>query len=88
MGRCGITTDDREDLEQEMTLDLLLRLEKYNPTKGKLSTFINLIVNRRAATILRSRSQMKRHYRTVAWSLDEPFDCEEGVGGTRHGEAG
>ena len=35
VGRVGFTESDREDLEQEMILDLLQRLPKYDPARAQ-----------------------------------------------------
>ena len=44
VGRVGLTDSDREDLEQEMILDLLQRLPKYNPDRAQRNTFIARVV--------------------------------------------
>jgi len=44
VGRVGFTESDREDLEQEMVLDLLRRLPKFDPKRAGRNTFIARIV--------------------------------------------
>ena len=40
VGQAGFTASDRDDLEQELILDLLRRLPKYNPERARRNTFI------------------------------------------------
>ena len=83
IGRYGLTPDDREDLEQEMALDLLLRLPKFDPERACLNTFIARVVERRVSTIIRHRTAAKRDCRSHVCSLDEPIPGVEGCS-TRH----
>ncbi len=68
VGKYGFTRDDYEDLCQEMILDLLIRLPKFDPSKASLNTFIDRIVNRKAANLIRYQRQAKRDYRRQAWA--------------------
>lgn len=78
VGSAGLTDSDREDLEQEMVLDLLRRLPKFNPQRARRNTFINRIVEHKAATILESRKAGKRDYRRSAFSLNDRMENREG----------
>ena len=40
VGKAGLTEDDRQDLEQELMIDLLGRMKHFNPAKGKKTTFM------------------------------------------------
>jgi RNA polymerase sigma-70 factor (ECF subfamily) len=55
IGRYGLTIFDREDLEQELMIDLLQRMRHFNPAKAKKSTFMARIVERHVATLLEAR---------------------------------
>ena len=86
IGKYGFTHDDREDLEQEMVLDLLVRLPRFDPEKACLNTFVSRIVDRKVSTMIRRQRAGKRDHRREAWSLDEPIgdgggaDRSEAVG--------
>jgi len=83
IGKYGFTRDDYEDLMQEMTLDLLVRLSKFDRSKASLNTFVARIVDRRISTLIRHRTQDMRDYRREACSLDDPIQDEDGASITR-----
>ena len=78
VGRVGLTDSDREDLEQEMILDLLQRLPKYNPDRAQRNTFIARVVEHKIATIIEARKAGLRDYRLCNCSLNEHLEDEEG----------
>jgi RNA polymerase sigma-70 factor (ECF subfamily) len=78
VGRAGFTESDREDLEQEMMLDLLRRLPKYNPDRAQRNTFIARIVEHKVATIIEARKAGMRDYRLCTCSLNDRLEDEEG----------
>ena len=80
IGKYGFIRDDYEDLQQEMTLDLLRRLGKYDPEKAVLATFVGQIVDHKISTLIRHKKQEKRDYRCQVCSLDAPV--ENGTGET------
>jgi len=74
IGKYGFTRSDREDLEQELTLDLLMRLGHFDASKGQPATFVRLVVDRRVASLIRERKSLARDYRRARHSLDELSD--------------
>jgi RNA polymerase sigma-70 factor (ECF subfamily) len=77
IGKAGFTEDDRKDLEQELMLDLLMRMRFYDSSKSKRSTFMSVLVERHAATILESRQAQRRSYRRQMISLNAtPSNCD------------
>jgi len=80
IGTAGFTRLDREDLEQEMMLDLLMRLPKFDPNKSTHKTFVARVVERKVSNLIRHRTQEMRDYRRETYSLNEPID--DGDGGT------
>jgi len=72
VGKAGLTEDDRPDLEQDLMIDLLERLEHFNPAKGKKSTFMTRIVERRISNIFESRFAQCRDWRKSDISLNNP----------------
>ncbi len=78
IGKYGFTRDDFDDLQQEMMLDLLRRLGKYDPSKAGLSTFVARIVDRKVSTLIRHQRQEKRDYRRPVCSLDAQVEDQDG----------
>lgn len=78
IGKYGFTRDDYDDLQQEMMLDLLRRLGKYDPSRAGLSTFVARIVDRKVSTLIRHQRQEKRDYRRPVCSLDAQVEDQDG----------
>jgi len=78
VGKAGFTRDDIEDIESELTTDLLTRLPKFDPEKAQRDTFADRIVTRRISNLIRYRIQEKRDYRREACSLNEMIVDREG----------
>jgi RNA polymerase sigma-70 factor (ECF subfamily) len=78
VGKAGLTEDDRQDLEQELMIDLLQRMRHFNPAKAKKTTFMARIVERHISTILEARFAQCRDWRLCQTSLNEPLDNGEG----------
>jgi RNA polymerase sigma-70 factor (ECF subfamily) len=77
VGRVGFTESDRDDLEQELMLDLLRRLPKFNPDRAQRNTFIARVVDHKIATIIEARKAGLRDYRLCRCSLDDRFEYGE-----------
>lgn len=78
IGRAGLVDADRDDLEQDMAIDLLRRLPRFDPTRAKRETFIARVVEHRVATIIEGQKAGLRDYRRVAGSLDERHEGADG----------
>ena len=78
VGQAGFTASDRDDLEQELILDLLRRLPKYDPSRAKRNTFIARVVEHKIANLIEAQTAHKRDYRRCPCSLNERFEEEEG----------
>ena len=78
VGRYGLTFFDREDLEQELMIDLLQRIRHFNPAKAKKTTFIARIVERHIATIIEARHAQCRDWRLCRVSLNTPHENDRG----------
>ena len=78
VGQAGFTASDREDLEQEMILDLLRRLPKYNPKRAQLNTFIARVVEHKIATLIEAQKAGIRDYRRCRCSLNDRFEDADG----------
>lgn len=78
IGKAGFTKDDVDDIEQEMTLELLERLPKFDPAKSAHKTFVARIIDRKVANLIRDRNCEKRDPRREEYSLNECIDDSEG----------
>ena len=77
VNKAGFTKDDVEDLEQDMRLDLLDRLPKFDPGKAKYNTFVSRIINRKVCNLIRHRTQELRDYRCEDCSLHDVVEFGE-----------
>ena len=78
IGKAGLTASDLEDIEEDLVLDLLERLPRYDPAKSSEYTFALRVVEHRIARILARRSAAMRDWRTQMRSLSEPVLDDEG----------
>ena len=78
IGKAGFNEYDREDLEQEMMLDLLQRLPKYNPDRAQRNTFTARVVQHKVATMVEAQKAGLRDYRRCYCSLNDSLEDEEG----------
>jgi RNA polymerase sigma-70 factor (ECF subfamily) len=78
VGRAGFVEADRHDLEQELVIDLLRRLPRFDPAIAKRETFITRIVQHHIATIIESQKAGIRDYRQHAGSIDERREEDDG----------
>jgi len=74
VGKAGFTEDDRADLEQELALDLLQRMPRFDPDKAKVTTFMTRVVEHRISTLLAARHAQCRDWRLNQVSLNAPVD--------------
>jgi len=65
-----------EDLRQELLLDLVTRWRKFDPSRGSDNAFIELVTQRRAATLIRHQKAASRGGgRSASQYLDtDPLD--------------
>lgn len=78
VGKAGFNESDRGDLEQNMMVDVLARLPKFDASKGTPKTFVACVVERRCSTLIRYRTCAMRDYRREAFSLNERVEDEDG----------
>lgn len=50
--RFGLSPEDREDLQQELILDLLEHQDRFDPTKGSAGTFTGMVSKHRSVELL------------------------------------
>jgi hypothetical protein len=76
IGKCGITSDDLEDIKSEMMLDVLERLPRHNQDMWSYKTFIPQVIRHKVHHILRDRCRQKEIFWGKLQSLEELFDTE------------
>ena len=78
VGQAGFTADDVEDLEQELAVHLFEQLPKFDPARGAFSTFVDRVVDHKAADILDARFAARRDCRIYVGSIDDTVRLREG----------
>ncbi len=73
VGQAGFTADDRQDIEQDLIIDLLQRLSNFNPDKAQHNTFVTRVVDNKIASMIEARTSIKRDYRVIVISINEPL---------------
>ncbi len=76
IGRAGFTSQDREDLEQEMFVRVLQSLPRFNPDRAHRNKFVTTVVERYVANILRNKQADKRDHRRIC-SLNVTIEVAE-----------
>ena len=59
--RPEFTACEVEDLEQELTLHILTKVDRFDPARGSLNTYFARIVNTAIAMLIRERGRIKRN---------------------------
>ena len=78
VGRAGYTEDDRPDIEGDLTLDLLRRLPKFDPSRASFHTFVDRVVEHGVARLIERRKAPMRDYRREVASLNDRIEDDEG----------
>lgn len=71
VGIAGFNSSDVEDIEQEFRIELLDRLPMFDSTRASYKSFVNCVLNGKAAKLIRYHSRQQRDFRRNACSLDE-----------------
>lgn len=74
----GFCPTDREEIEQQLRLVLLRRLEKFNPQLAHYNAFVTTVIERYSATILEHRRAESRTHRRCAGSLNRLVEDDDG----------
>jgi len=77
-GKAGFTQSDVADIEQDIRVDVLRRLPKFDSAKSNRHTFIAMLVSRCVATILERECAEKRNRGRHPRSLNAPIRDPEG----------
>lgn len=76
--RGGLPEQDREDVEQELMLDLLRRLPRFDPERATYRTFVARVVAHGAARLLAARRSENSNGRRAALSLHDEVPDGDG----------
>jgi RNA polymerase sigma-70 factor (ECF subfamily) len=79
VNKAGFTEDDVDDIEQEMALDLVERLPKFDPAKATNNTFVARLVDRKISSLIRTRLREMRDPDREECSLSDAVNEEDGV---------
>lgn len=86
-GNFGFTAQNREDIQQDLALDLLERLPHFNATKAKRGTFVKRCIKNRISKMIRANNcQCRDHHRLTGLvsveteTEDESCDLADGIG--------
>jgi len=71
--RRNFSPSEREDIEQDLWLAVLQQAERFHPARASLETFLDRVVSRAAAMLLRSRKRHKRAGGVQPLSLESDF---------------
>lgn len=78
VGRAGFTESDRADIEQDIAFQVLRRIRKFDPARGRFEATVRRIVENAVADILAARKAACRDYRRRGPSLNETVRDENG----------
>jgi DNA-directed RNA polymerase specialized sigma24 family protein len=77
-GHYGWGPSDREDIEQELSLNVWLRLPKYDSAEGSFEDFVHWLIKRAVATLVERQMAKKRGQGRRPRSLDIAIGGPEG----------
>jgi RNA polymerase sigma factor (sigma-70 family) len=66
-----------EDLEQELMLEVLSAMKFFNPSIGKLSTFVRCVLGKRTRNLIRDNINVKNGKNYVFVPLPDDLSCSE-----------
>jgi RNA polymerase sigma-70 factor (ECF subfamily) len=67
----GFETSEQPDIEQELTLEVIRKLQLFDPARASKATFVARIVESKAISLIRERSAQKRRLRRKPLSLND-----------------
>ncbi len=82
--RRGLSRSDEEVIEHDLRTHLELRMARYDPSRGQVTTFIDRVVERWLISYLRHRFADKRDPRREECSLDDEVLDADGREVARH----
>jgi len=77
-GHHGFSKSDLPDIEQDLALDLVARLPKFDATKSSLDTFCATVIENKVASMLAYQYAARRDPRRLEGSLNDEVKDEQG----------
>lgn len=74
----GFTKSEREDIEQELRIELIQKFRCFDPRRARETTFIARVLENKVISLIRARVAEKRDFRRDARSLNETVSDAEG----------
>lgn len=62
VGRCGLTTDDRDDVASQLVITFYLRFAKFDSNRASMRTFASRVMDKELGSILRHRMAGRRRH--------------------------
>lgn len=85
--RPEFTACEVEDLEQELSLHILTRLDRFDPSRGSINTYFARVVDTAIAMLIRERGRIKRNggagveIESLEKMVDQPDGAPTSLGG-------
>lgn len=79
IGTNGFSADDLDDVQQELLVDVIQRMPKYDGDRAAVKTFICRLMDHRIADLIRRRHAAHRDPQRNACSLDDWVRDETGA---------
>jgi len=76
--RPDFATDDLKDVEQELALDLLKRMPRFDPQRASFTTFVVRVLRHEASALIRERRRKTDRFRRDWCSLNETVEGVDG----------
>jgi RNA polymerase sigma-70 factor (ECF subfamily) len=77
--KLGLPVSDLDDIRQELLVDLIARVRGFDPERGSLGAFANIVLSNRAAELATKFKRERRIFGAVPVSLDEPVPGCPGI---------
>src|ERR1043166_8108907 len=77
--RLGLSVHERDDIQQELIIDALVRLRAFNPARGSLGAFVGTIISRRIGRLARQLYR-RRAIEGLSLDRDRTEDCVVSAG--------
>ncbi len=71
IGRCGLTANDREDIEAQLLLAFCVRFRKFDGRRSSIKTFSCRVMDTEIASVLRYRMARRRQQSTPPERIDD-----------------
>jgi DNA-directed RNA polymerase specialized sigma24 family protein len=77
VGRFALPSHERDDIRQELLLDVLNRIKAFDPRRGSLGAFVGTLIAHRTAELARQLYR-QRAVESPPWDPPAPRECDSG----------